>query len=427
MTADAYPAIDQTLEQNSHDSDALHRNLYHLCDTIGPRFAGTEGYRRAAEYMLEQFQSYGLQQTQLEPFEIQAFRRDPDVTLTMTSPAEDKLACYELVYSAATGPDGVTANLLHLKNGLPEYFEKHEDNLAGQFVLITGGGRHRKEIYEDCVRYRAAGMIYTHNTPGMVLCSGSVGDGQPGAIPAVSIGREAGLKLARLAAAQTVTLHLKTQSFCERAMTWNVLGELPGTTHPDQFIIVGGHLDSHDIGPGAYDNAAGAVTVMEIARLLASQRQHLQRTIRFIGFAAEEVGLLGSEYHAEAHTHELDRARLMFNCDMPGCNPPWMIGSHRFDDFEAYLPTLNASMSESLTHRPITHNHSDHAPFTHRGVPGLVICGGRNEIKHPGFGHAAADTPEKLPTDGLAQGALISARILLRAANEPDWPGADGS
>lgn len=427
MTADPYLAIDPALEQTSRDSDTLRRNLYHLCDTIGPRFSGTEGYRHAAQYMLELFKSYGLEQTQLEPFEIQAFRRGPDATLEMKFPAEERLACYELVYSAATGPDGAKANVLHLENGLPEHFKIHSDKITDQFVLITGGGRHRMDIYEDCVRHNAAGMIYTHHTPGMVLCSGSVGHGQPGDIPAVSIGREAGLKLARLAETQTVTLQLTTQSFCEPTTTWNVIGELPGTTHPDEFIIVGGHLDSHEIGPGAYDNGAGAVTVMEIARLLASQRQHLQRTIRFIGFAAEEVGLLGSAYHAEAHADELNRARLMFNCDMPGTNPPWIVAAHRFAAFEDYVPKLNASMNESIAYRLATHHHSDHYPFTRRGVPGLALCGSRSEIKNPGFGHTAGDTPEKLPTGGLAHGALLSARIILRAANEDDWPMADES
>lgn len=425
MSPETYQEADQSIITDALASDDIHRNLYHLCDNIGPRFSGTPGYREAAEYMLAEFDAYGLDQTQLEGFELHAFRRGDAAVLKVIQPFEETLNNYELVYSATTGPDGLEAKLIDIGNGVPERFEAAGETLRGNLALITGPGRHRMAIYEDCVQHGAVGMIYGSHSPGLTLCSGSVCDGKPGAIPAVAIGREDALRLSRRLSETSMTLHLTTTSCTELDTTWNVISDLHGSGSEDEFIIVGGHLDSHEIGPGAYDNAAGAVMVMEIARLLARQRQHLKRSIRFIGFAAEEVGLLGSHAYANAHADELEKARLMFNCDMPALNAPWILASHRCASFESYLPQLNASMNEQMQYRLATHHHSDHYPFTRRGIPGLAMCGSRDTMKQPGFAHAAGDTPEKVPTDEMRNACALAARIVLRASNEDDWPKAD--
>ena len=116
---------------------------------------------------------------------------------------------------------------------------------------------------------------------------------------------------------QALRFTLATDATIEQDTTWNVLGELRGSEYPDELVIMGGHLDSHEIGPGAFDNGAGVLMVIEAARLLAKQRTHLKRTIRFIGFAGEEVGLLGSHYHAKTHAAQLREARFMLNCVTP--------------------------------------------------------------------------------------------------------------
>lgn len=422
---DVYEAVDAAIVGDADGTREVERNLYTLCDEIGARFAGTAGYRRAADYMRDRLEAYGLAGAHLERFALTTFERGA-AELTMVEPFAEAVACYELVYSAATGPAGIEVELIDLGDGLPERFAAKRDEVKGRLVLIPGGRRHRMEIYETCVEFGAAGMIYSSHMPGMVLCSGAVGNGKPGAIPAVSVGREAALKLQRLCGKGTVKLRLMTDSRCEGGETWNVVGEIAGREKPAEMVIVGGHLDSHEIGPGAYDNGAGAVMVMEMARLLASQREHVKRTVRFIGFAAEEVGLLGSEYHAAANRDALAGARLMFNCDMPAISEPWIVAAHRFSAFEDYVVGLSERMGVELTYRLATHCHSDHYPFTRLGIPGLALAGSRTGLKVGGAGHTAADTPEKIPTDQLAAAAGLAARIVLRAANEEDWPAGDG-
>ncbi len=424
MTDEDYRNLDARLLADANNSGHVAGNLRALCEEIGPRFAGTEGYRRAADYMLEQFRSFQLNRPHLEPFTFNAWRRGPAARLAVVAPAEEVLPCYELVYSAATGPRGAIGEVIDLAGGLAETFEAHRHQIAERFVLITRGGRHRKEVYEQCVALGSAGLIYSVQSEGTYLCSGSVGEGTMGAIPAVSITRDAAMRIQQLTQSVPVKMHLMTDSRCEPADTWNVVGELTGRRRPEELIIVGGHLDSHEIGQGAYDNAAGAVMVMEMARLLAGQRDHLHRSVRFIGFSAEEIGLLGSHHHARAHVEELSTARLMFNCDTPAISEPWIVGAHSLSDFETYLPGLSQRMGVAMTYRQVTHQHSDHYPFTRLGIPALVLAGSRRGLKPGGFGHTAADTFDKIPAGQLRDAAALAARIVLRAANEDDWPTA---
>jgi hypothetical protein len=401
------------------DSTPIARNLFHLCDRIGPRFAGTPGYRRAAEYMRSQFEQYGLQRTHLEPFTFNAWRRGEPARLAICGPVDQTINCYALPYAASTPAGGVRADLVNVGSGTAEAIEAVSDRIAGRFALVIKPGRHRMDVYAACVNAKAAGFIFAAGADGMGLISGSVSDAEPGAIPAVSIGREDALKLARFAESQAVSLHLTTQHTIEPDTTWNVIGELPGRTHPDEFVIVGGHLDSHEIGPGAYDNGAGAVQVMEIARLLSSKRDRLDRTVRFIGFAAEEIGLLGSKHHANAHADQMPRVRAMFNCDMPGLCPPWVVGYHTCPDAESLIAALSKTLAIDLIPRAIPHGHSDHYPFTLHGVPALELVGSRPTVGGPKFAHMAGDTPEKIPLDLLADSAALAAEIVLHLANHP--------
>lgn len=425
MTTTTNQLIDEQLLADSQESSQVERNLYYLCDRVGARFACTPGYRRAAEYMRDRFVGYGLERVHLEPFEILAWRRGEPSELRMTAPFAEHIDCYALPYSASTDPAGASAEVVDLGDGSAERFEQVGDALAGRLALIGKPSRHRRLVYADLVDAGAAGMLFVSRAEGMGLVTGSVGDGEPGAIPAVSIGCEAGLKLQRLMRDQPVRCHLVSQHVCETDTTWNVVGELTGSDHPDELIVVGGHLDSHEIGPGAYDNCAGAVTVMEIARLLAGRRERLKRTIRFIGFAAEEVGLLGSHHHARANAESLQRARVMFNCDTPAYSPPFGMNFYELPDGEAFAKRLAGEWSTHIPCGRIGHQASDHYPFSLQGVPAMALSPSPDGPRRNHFGHMAGDTPEKLPMGGLNAGALFSAQVLVRIANDEQWPGGN--
>ncbi|MBT3294986.1 MAG: M20/M25/M40 family metallo-hydrolase [Verrucomicrobia bacterium] len=422
QTKNPFLAIDRRILADSGTSNASGRNLFALCDGIGPRFAGTDGYRRAAEYMLDQFKAYKLDDAHLEPFAFTAWRRGAPATLVMQDPHVREIACYALPYSAATPPAGVTAVLLDLGPGSRADIEAQRKRIKGRFVMSTCTGVHRTETYAHCAALGAAGFIFSMSMEGMLLGTGSVSSGHDGTIPAVSIGHESALQLQRQLKDGTVRLTLAEHAVLEESTTWNVVGDLRGTEHPDELVIMGGHLDSHEIGPGAFDNGAGAVQVMEVARLLARQRKHLKRTVRFIGFAGEEIGLLGSHYHAKAHAAEMRKARFMLNSDTPSLGRPRGLGFHKCPKGAPYLERLGKQMDTEIVCQNRAHCHSDHYPFILQGVPTAGVGGGRFSAPIQHYYHMAADTPEKVSLTDLRDSAAFSARILLRAASDETWP-----
>ena len=419
-------SIDKEILADSGTSGAVEENLLCLCDEIGSRFAGTAAYRRAADYMLGRFHAYKLDNARLEPFDFTAWRRGDPAQLTTEPESEAEVKafeCYELPYSASSGRDGIAAELVDIGGGSPEEIEGKRAMIPGRMVLTTSAAGHRKDTYARCVELGATAFILHSNRKGMILSTGSVTDAEQGAMPAIGTTYECGLQIQRLIANNKHRqFRLVTQGTLEPATTWNVVGELTGTEFPDELVIIGGHLDSHDIGPGAFDNAAGAVLVMETARLLAKQRKNLRRTVRFIGFAAEEIGLLGSHHHAEKHAAELQKARFMLNCDTPALGRPHGLGFHKCPKADDYLKKIAAQMQTPLICQNRAHCHSDHYPFILQGLPTAGVAGGRFGPGIEQFVHMAADTPDKISLTDLRDAAAFAARFLVRAANDDQWP-----
>ncbi len=418
--ANPFLDIDRRIVGDAGTSDEVGRNLHELCDRIGPRFAGTEGYRKAAEFMRDRFKAYGLARAQLESFTFPGWRRGAPARLRLVTPVARDFPCLSLPYGAATGPEGIKAAWIAI--GGADDLEALGRRIRGRLVLAEGRGGHRQEIQARCAAAGAAGVLYANPAEGMVLHTGSVASGQLSPIPAVSIARETAAELRRWAADGGTRLHLFTDGAVEPCETWNVVGEWRGVSRPEERVIIGGHLDSHDIGPGAYDNAAGVLLVMEVARLLAPHRRRLKRTIRFVGFAAEELGLHGSHHHARAHAAALRKTRFMLNCDTPALGRPHGLAFHRCARAEAWVARLAAQMGEEISFANRFHRFSDHYPFLRRGVLTAGV-GGRAGLSRGGaFSHMAADTPDKLAVGELRDTAAFAARIMLRAAGDEAWP-----
>lgn len=414
--------IDRGILADSGTSNDLQYNLLELCDRIGTRFPGTDGYRQAADFMLEKFNDYGLDNAYLEAFNFNAWKRGVPAECRMIAPDNYSFNCYALPNSAASGKEGIEAEIIDIGVGGEAEVKAKTELIPNRLVLTNASARPRQEIYAHCIKLGAKGFILGNNTPGGMLITGSVGDQGEAGIPAVSISNEDAEFLRRKLEQGNVKAALYSDCNFEKSTTWNVVGELTGSEKPDELVIIGGHLDSHEIGPGAFDNAAGAVFVMEVARLLAEQRDQLKRTVRFIGFAAEEIGLLGSHYHAAKHAEELQKARFMLNCDMPSLGRPRGLAFHECPKGKAYLEKLSKQMNMPLICQNRSHCHSDHYPFILQGVATAGIAGGKNGAAVNHFAHMAGDTPDKISCTDMRDSAAFAARFLLRASNDEQWP-----
>lgn len=423
MSSNPYAEIDHKIVADNRSNSEAEKHLYHICDNIGPRFVGTPGYRASADYMASVFRSYGMDKVELEEFKLNAWKRGKIASLSIVSPMARELPCHELPYSGSTPVGGLSGQVLDVGAGTKEELEKIGDQLRGKIALCTGLSAHRSVIYQHCEELGAVAFLLSCPKPGGIFQTGSIKYNEQGSIPAFSISSESTSLIQRLTKKGIeLELHVESDSSCEADVTWNIVGEFQGKDCPDEWVIMGGHLDSHEISSGAFDNAAGAVLVTETARLLSKIKDQLKRSFRFILFSGEEVGLLGSHFHAETRSEELKKARFMLNADTPATGFPKGLHFHAMPSGEDYMQELSKEMGEPLAFKSFFHSHSDHYPFVLQGLPTAGMGGGSEGPAMESWYHMEADTPEKVPFASVNAGSAFAARFLLRASNEENWP-----
>lgn len=417
-----FESIDRKILADSGISSELDDNLYYLCDNIGTRFQGTPGYKQAADYVQGKFKEYKCDLAELEAFQYNSWKRGGAAKLTMSLPLEKEYPCYALPNSASTGNKTLNAEVVCIGTGSQTEIDKVSKQLKGRIAMTTHSVGSRADIYDRCIAKGAVAFLFTNAHPGMIIQTGSVAGQEGGPIPSVGIGLESALQIERISKQGKVMLHLDSHCHFEKDTSWNVFGEIKGNEYPDEIVLMGGHLDSHDVSPGATDNASGVAVVMEAARLLAKHKKHLKRTVRFIGFGCEEVGLIGSHFHVNKHAKQMKKARFMLNSDCPQTGFPKGLKFHRCPKAKAYCKSLEEQMQTEIDYKDIFHCSSDHFPFLSKGVATAGMGAGSFSKNIDTFYHMAGDTPEKISFDGLRSSAAFAARILLRASNDENWP-----
>jgi Iap family predicted aminopeptidase len=421
-TQNPYLELDRQILADAYSSDESGNVLLGLCDTIGTRFAGTEGERRGAEFIAKKFEEYGMDSVDIEEFEFDAWNRGEDARLQTIGESERTIPCFSLPYGGRTPSSGVEAELVDIGPGSADDIARLADRIRGRIVLTDASGTHRSEIYGRITKAGAVGFVMSARVPGMILPTGTVSFGSAGTVPAVGIAYESGLLLQRLLVRGAVRMRLHTFDSVEPGICRNVVGELRGATNPDEYVVVGGHMDSHEVAPGAVDNASGVTCAIEATRLLALQKGKLDRSLRCIGFGGEEVGLLGSYAYARMHRDEMASIRLMLNLDCVIMSRPKGFVFHKVPGADEYVSSLRIQMREELPFFDRVHAHSDHFPFLLEGVITAEIGGGMFNPGVRAFAHMAGDAPDKVSFADLREESALAARLLLRASNDADWP-----
>lgn len=211
----------------------------------------------------------------------------------------------------------------------------------------------------------------------------------------------------------------------------NIIGVLKGSKYPDEYVLMGGHLDSYDVATGAVDDGNGVSIAMEAARLLTASGAKPKRTILFCIWTGEEYGLLGSKYFVQNNTVPLDKISNYFNRDggpLAACGitvPPAM-----YDDFEKVCePVLNYTEDIPFTlskregepgPRPRNAGGSDHAYFVMNGVPAISFA--ERDIKGYDFNyrdiwHTESDNYNMVYPDYMEHSAVVTAVVAYGLAN----------
>lgn len=434
--AERLQAIDREIAGAIWVSDEPWKNLVYLCDVLGHRFAGSSQEHAAAEFLKQKMEAYGLAHVQLEEFPIATWERGP-CTLILVEPFQRMLPAIAMPYCPSAAIEG---EIVDVGEGELPDFERCRDVIPGRIVLTDAetnrpGERksHRIDKFGWAIERGAIACLFVNQNPGQLHITGGLrGRGPRGVradeaeapIPGLGLSYETGMLLRRLAKQGAVRLRLETQNRTRDSVSYNVIGEIPGTTKADELILVGGHYDGHDISQGATDDAAGAVVGLEVGRVLAPLRGQLQRTVRILCFGAEELGLFGSWYHIEHHAQE--HIRFMLNLDGAGRG----LGGQEelrlsgWAELVPYFQQLGQQLAYPFGVRDDLNAHSDHFPFAVHGIPNgtLVSRDATAGMIGRGWGHTEADTLDKLSLRGVQLAAMLAARLVVRLSEDDAFP-----
>lgn len=423
-----YLQIDQQMVGDIYTSQEAMENLTVLCDEYGARFAGTPEEYEAANFIAACFKRYGLQNVELEAYPYAGWTRGT-ATLEVIEPIRRTLHCISLPYCPA---GDITTELVSTGYGSPAEYEVLGGTAVNKLVMAESAsppnfGRwvHRKEKFERAVLAGASGFIFVSEHPGVGPETGSLQNNREAPIPGISVCKEDGEFLRRLLAREPrkVRLKLKTTDINEPRTSWNVVADLPGRENGEEMIVLGCHYDGHDISQGAHDPASGMVSVIEAARVLSTYAgDSLKRTVRFIAFGTEEIGLTGAFRYVDAHASELDNIRFMLNMDAAGGASRKGIVLHCWDALEPFFNNAREQMHAEMPVGQKVHSYSDHFPFFLKGVPSCHMGDPESPPGGRGFGHTAYDTLEKVKLENLRAASAVGARIALRCANAADFP-----
>jgi Zn-dependent M28 family amino/carboxypeptidase len=243
-------------------------------------------------------------------------------------------------------------------------------------------------------------------------------------IPSAAISVEDAELIERLANTGPVTIWLRLDAqTLPDVESANVIGELRGSTNPDEIVVIGAHIDSWDVGQGAHDDGAGVVTMMEALHVLAKLGLVPRRTIRVVLFTNEENGLRGGRDYAEQHAKELSNTVFALEADSGGFPPRGFSIGHkdptaipRMQRRLADIATLLDEVGPVRVHPG--HGGADISPMAPAGVPqvGLEVDGATYFDYH----HTAADTLDKVKPEDLSKMVAAIAVLAYIVADMPD-------
>jgi carboxypeptidase Q len=440
------------LQQAALSSDYAYRQVAHLADNIGPRLTGSVQAAKAVEYVAGELKAIGCE-VQLEKVSVPHWVRGEETAALVQWPgmAENttqKIVLCTLGGSVATPNEGISAEVITVKN-FDELKAMPRDKVAGKIVLfnypfdkrIAAEGR-GGEAYGEAVVYRSDGPSAAARQGAVACLIRSVGgadyriphtgqtkyaDDAP-KIPAGAVTAEDADLIVDLATGRVrpdgglakqgpvqMRLVLTPQTLPD-VESANVISDIKGSEHPEQVVIVSGHLDSWDLGTGAIDDGAGVAVSMEAANLI--QKLHLKpkRTIRVIAWMNEENGLAGSKQYAK--DHEKDWANHFATMETDGgAGHPIGLNIKAKAEVKAMLKPVAAILQESGAGMLSLAEHAgaDIEPMEKAGVPAFAPI--QDSRFYFNYHHTPADTLDKIVPKELAENSAIVAVWAYSLAN----------
>jgi carboxypeptidase Q len=384
------------------DSTAYNR-LGYMCDTFGPRLSGSKNLENAINWILKEMNSDGLENVRGEKVAVPTWIRGKE-SATLLSPFKKELSMLGLGGSIATPRGGLKAEVIVVNDW--DELESRSNEVPGKIVLFNAPFT----SYGETVAYRYSGASvaakhgavaslirsigpWSMNTPhtGVMAYNDDVQK-----IPNAALTMEDAMMLSRIHDRGNkiiVKLDMNARMVSDR-WSHNVLGEIKGSIYPEEVVVVGGHIDSWDVGQGAHDDGGACIASWEVLRLIKELGLKPKRTIRCVMWTNEENGGKGNKGYRDMHLDEMDKHVLAIESD-GGVFSPKGFGFSGNDSARKIVEEIHELM------KPIGANTisdggraADVAPLNVEGVPvmSLKVDGS----KYFWFHHTDADTFDKI-------------------------------
>jgi Zn-dependent M28 family amino/carboxypeptidase len=430
LSADDLATATKLRDQALEDGTA-YATLESLTSDIGPRLAGGVNDARARDWAAARFKTLGFDKVWTEEVKFPKWERRSE-SAALTSPSAQPLAVTALGGSVGTPKGGVTAQIVafktfdDLKNATPEQL-KGRIAFVGYHMSASRDGHD----YGNAVRSRVDGASIAAKGGALAIVIRSIGsdhdrlphtgvlhyaDGAP-KIPAAAVSNsDADLIEHLVARSQPVSLKLALDCGTKGEYTSaNVIGEIRGTKNPEQIVVIGGHLDSWDLGTGAIDDGAGVAITMAAGALIAKLPQHPKRSIRVIAFSNEEAGLFGGKAYALAHKDEIAQHVLGSESDF-GAGRVWHINTSvkpsalgAIDQIMQVLAPLGIERGHDASG-----GGPDVGPMHAAGMAAISL--GQDGSDYFNWHHTANDTFDKIEPKALAQNVAAWVTVAYLAA-----------
>jgi len=436
------PALTRIAGEGMLNSHA-YQYLTELSDDVGSRVTGSSAERKAEEWSAAKMKAIGLENVHLEKYTIWKGWTRGTAEAQLLSPTPHKLHVDAMGWTGSTVASGVEGDVVPVNLFDIDEEIKDVSRLKGKIVLVTQSGKPKKSFmllfatFGDFLKAaHDAGVVAViggqggSKSTGMNLThTGILGFDVDYAVPVVSMTAEDQGQLERFikrGITPRVRINVQNTLTSGPVETANVVGEIRGREHPEQILVVGGHLDSWDLAQGTTDNGSGTATTLGAAEAIMRSGQKPRRTIRFVLFTGEEQGLDGSFAYYKQHQGEwANHLGDLILDEGQGPVTDFMLGG-RDDLIAAFQP-----FADSLANiRPVKVNDkvesgTDTLPFSIYGLPGINMNQDTADYKYTH--HSAADGLEAQKPEVLTQNATLMALTGYGIADRPDrfaepWP-----
>jgi hypothetical protein len=442
---------DQKIAAEVKAHSELVKNLEYLTTQIGPRLTGSPQMQAASDWTLKRFQDYGVD-AHLETAEIAHSWTRGLETAEVTSPIQRLIAIHAFGWSKATDGE-VTGNVVLLAIKNPSDIDQYKGKLKGAVVMMRkpadlsqeeanpenaydaviprsrgipapdGGYRARLRTLDQVAAEQPALILLdSGKADSLFTMSGGFRNYSATQVPMALLTHEDYDLLYRLRQAGPVTMKASLPAtFSDKPVPASItVAEIKGSEHPDERVIVGGHLDSWDLGQGALDNGTGAMATLEAARTLQALGWKPKRTITFILFTGEEQGGIGANTFLKNHAAEIPKMDAVLVHDT-GTGKVFTIALDNLWETADLMHEIYQPLQEIFELQPLSTRYfgsSDHVPFLNKGVP-AYFC-----VQLPaGYGaahHSQTDTFDKVVPDQINQGAAFLAAWAWNVSEMPE-------